>query len=94
MFPASSTGRRAADGDKDLPSDGNEVDTMAITESDRIHWSSRREICSEYEQIETHGAIARVHLQKLQFCAPVRAIADSLPCNRRDPGSYSGGMTA
>jgi hypothetical protein len=35
------------DGHQDLPSDGHEVDAMAITESDRIRWSSRREICSE-----------------------------------------------
>jgi hypothetical protein len=34
------------DGHQDLPSDGHEVDAMAITESDRIRWSSRREICS------------------------------------------------
>ena len=32
------------DGHQDLPSDGHEVDAMAITESDRIRWSSRREI--------------------------------------------------
>jgi hypothetical protein len=31
------------DGHQDLPSDGHEVDAMAITESDRIRWSSRRE---------------------------------------------------
>ena len=30
-----------------LPSDGPEVDVMAITESDRNCWPSRREICSE-----------------------------------------------
>jgi hypothetical protein len=34
------------DGHQDLPSDGHEVDTMAITEGDRIRSSSRSEICS------------------------------------------------
>jgi hypothetical protein len=34
------------DGHQDLPSDGHEVAAMAITEGDRIRWSSRREICS------------------------------------------------
>jgi hypothetical protein len=34
------------DGHQDLPSDGHEVDVMAITDSDRICWASRREICS------------------------------------------------
>jgi len=35
------------DGRQDLLSDGQEVDAMAMTESDRIRRSSRREICSE-----------------------------------------------
>jgi hypothetical protein len=34
------------DGHQDLPSNGHEVGAMAITESDRIRSSSRREICS------------------------------------------------
>jgi hypothetical protein len=33
--------------DQDLPSDGHEVAAMAITEGDRIRWSSRREIYSD-----------------------------------------------
>jgi hypothetical protein len=37
----------AVDGHQDLPSDGHEVDATAITESNRIRWSSRRGICSE-----------------------------------------------
>lgn len=35
------------DGHRDLPSDGQDVDSTAITESDRIPWSLHREICSE-----------------------------------------------
>jgi hypothetical protein len=52
---SSSTSRRSGvsglggnvDGHQDLPSDGHEVDPTAITESNRICWSSRRGICSE-----------------------------------------------
>jgi hypothetical protein len=49
MIDRSRTHAAAAsvDGHQDLPNDGHAVDVMAITESDRIPWSSRREICSE-----------------------------------------------
>ena len=39
-------GSDSVDGHQDLPSDGHEVGSTAITESNRIRWSLRREICS------------------------------------------------
>ena len=47
-FGVRATAHAAAivDGHQDLPSDGHEVGSTAIAESNRIRWSLRREICS------------------------------------------------
>ena len=55
--------RRTVDGHQDLPSDSREVDAMVITASNRIRWSSRREICSERCRIGARGAEGRIKVK-------------------------------
>jgi hypothetical protein len=61
------------DGHRDLPSDGHEVDAMAITEGNQIRWSSHRKICSTTVSLPSmnfgqHGQMRR----RLRAYLPVR----------------------
>jgi hypothetical protein len=63
------------DGHEDLPSDGDEVDAVAITESDRIRRSSRREIDSErrFRRIWVTCLFASLAAQISRLCATGRS---------------------
>ena len=74
---------RTVDGhqDQDLPSDGHEVAVMAITEGDRIRWSSRREICSD-RRIRVAWSwlgVVPASAQIASFCALRREQTGRLP---------------
>jgi hypothetical protein len=66
------------DAHQDLPSDGHEVAAMAITNGDRIRWSSRREICSDRRLRAAGGDVGsagRIHADYLLLCVVTRVAA-------------------
>jgi hypothetical protein len=46
------------DGHQDLPGDGHEVEAMAVTDGDRICWSSRRESAQNTDYLESFSGVS------------------------------------
>jgi hypothetical protein len=80
----------AVDGHQDLPSDDHEVAAMAITEGDRIRWSSRREIC--FSMPTTCCLRMRASMRERGAECPVLGRVDRPLCtivDGRQPGSLA-----
>lgn len=57
----SAAAQGTVDGHQDLPSDGHEVSAVAVTKSDRVHRSSRRQRAADLSGLSTrcppHGPV-------------------------------------